>query len=167
MRRRHRRHLMTQSPPADLAGRHGPLQYTRLARTGRIHRVIRISTLLTIIGLMHLARAVRPRWRSLLAGGVLTAVGLMQRGGVAGLILIPGLLFLWNALLIPASPHADSKRRSELQRELAEYSTPTQRCDLEATLDRYPDVITYELRDILASQAVAADNNGIPGAGRY
>lgn len=167
MRRRHRRHLMMQSPPVDLACRRGALRHTRLARTGRIHRVIRVSTLLTIIGLMHLARALRPRWRSLLAGGMLTAVGLMHRDSVAGLILVPGLLFLWDALLIPASPHADSKRRSELQRELAGYSTPTQRCDLEATLDRYPDGITYELREILASQAVSADNNGIPGAGRY
>lgn len=165
MRRRHRRNLMMQSSPVDLAGRHGALRYTRLARTGRIHRVIRIGTLLTIIGLMHLARAVRPRWRSLLAGGVLTVVGLMLRG-VGGMILVPGLLFLWDALLIPASPHADSKRRAELERELAGYSTPTQRCDLEATLDRYPDAITYELRDILASQAVAAGTNGIPGTGR-
>ena len=28
------------------------------------------------------------------------------------------------------------------------------------------DSVTYELRDILASQAMAACNNGIPGAGR-
>jgi hypothetical protein len=32
--------------------------------------------------------------------------------------------------------------------------------------DRYPDSVTYELRDILARQAMAACNNGIPGAGR-
>lgn len=34
-------------------------------------------------------------------------------------------------------------------------------------LDRYPDDITYELRDILASQAMAACSKQIPGAGRY
>ena len=68
-----------------------------------------------------------------------------------------GLLTRWQA----------RKRRSELERELAAYSTPAQRCDLEATLDRYPDDITYELREILASQAMAAYNNRIPGAGRY
>jgi hypothetical protein len=50
------------------------------------------------------------------------------------------------------------QRRSELERELAAYSTAAQRRDLEATLDRYPDDITYELRDILASQAMAASH---------
>ena len=68
---------------------------------------------------------------------------------------------------IPVSSDADRKRRSELERELAAYSTPAQRCDLEATLDHYPDDITYELRDILASQAMAARHNPIPGAGQY
>jgi hypothetical protein len=34
-------------------------------------------------------------------------------------------------------------------------------------LDRYPDGMTYELRDILAGQAMAAGNNRIPGTGRY
>lgn len=59
------------------------------------------------------------------------------------------------------------RRRSELERQLAAYATPAQRCDLEATLDLYPDSITYELRDILARQAMAACNNRIVGAGRY
>lgn len=116
---------------------------------------------------MGLARAARPRWRPLLAGGVLAVVGLMLRSGALGALLLPGLLVLLSALLIPASPDADRKRRSELERELAAYSTPAQRCDLEATLDRYPDSVTYELRDILASQAMAVCNNGIPGAGRH
>ena len=43
-----------------------------------------------------------------------------------------------------------------LERELAAYGTPAQRCDLEATFDRYPDDATGELRDILARQAAAA-----------
>jgi len=59
------------------------------------------------------------------------------------------------------------KRRCELERELAAYSTPAQRWDLEATLDRYPDGVTYELRDILTGQAIAAFNNRLPAAGRY
>jgi hypothetical protein len=58
------------------------------------------------------------------------------------------------------------KRLCELERELAAYSTPAQRCDLEATFDRYPDSVTYELRDILARQAIAAFNNQFPAAGR-
>jgi hypothetical protein len=54
-----------------------------------------------------------------------------------------------------------------LERELAQYSTPAQRCDLLATFDRYPDSVTDELRDILARQAIAASNNRLPAAGRY
>jgi hypothetical protein len=87
--------------------------------------------------------------------------------GAAGVVLIPGLLFLWYALLIPAAPDADRERRSRLERELAAFSTPAQRCDLEATLSRYPDGITYEIRDILVGQAMAARNEGVPGSGRY
>jgi hypothetical protein len=103
----------------------------------------------------------------LLAGTALVAIGVLQRDGVAGVVLIPGLLFLWHALLIPADPDADRERRSRLERELAAFSTPAQRCDLGATLDWYPDGITHEIRDILASQAMAAHNDGVPGARRY
>jgi hypothetical protein len=116
---------------------------------------------------MRVARAVRPRWRPLLAGGVLTVAGAMLRGGAWGALLLAGLWFLVCALLIPASPYTDRKRRLELERELAVYSTPAQRSDLEATFDRYPDGITGELREILAGQAMAACNDGIPGAGRH
>jgi len=123
--------------------------------------------LLTVIGLMRVARAVRPRWRPLLAGTVLTAAGISLRSTVWGAVLVPGLLFFWSALMIPSSPDADQTRRCELERELAEYSTPAQRCDLETTLDQYPDNVTRELRDILASQAMATRNNGIPGAGQH
>jgi hypothetical protein len=56
------------------------------------------------------------------------------------------------------------QRRLKLERELATFSTPAQRCDLEATLDLYPDAITRELRDILARQAMAA-SPAWPGRG--
>ena len=72
-----------------------------------------------------LARAVRPRWRPLLAGGVLTVVGLVLRGGAWGAIVLPGIWFLGSALLVPAHPDADRKRSElerELQRELATYA---------------------------------------------
>jgi hypothetical protein len=95
---------------------------------------------------------------------VLTVVGAIEHSGASGVVLIPGLLLLWYALMVPADSDADRKRRSQLERELAAYSTPAQRCDLEATLDRYPDGITYEIRDILTSQTMASRNNGIPGA---
>ena len=165
--RTHRRNLVVWSPSAGPVGRDGATRRMRPPRTRRIHRAVRTGALLTIIGLMRLARAVPPRWRPLLAGTVLTVIGVMLGGGVWGLVVLPGLWFFVYALLIPARSDADRKRRSELERELAGYSTPAQRWDLEAILDRYPDDITYELRDILASQTLAACHNGIPGAGRY
>jgi hypothetical protein len=66
-----------------------------------------------------------------------------------------------------ACPDEERKRRSVLRRELAGYATPAHRRDLEATLDRYPDSITYEIRDVLAGLAVPAGNSSIPGARRY
>jgi hypothetical protein len=161
--RAHRRNLVVWSPSVGPAGRYGA---PRLTRTRRIHRGIRVGALLTVIGLMRLARSVRPRWRPLLAGTVLTAVGVMLRNGAWGAVLLAGLWSFAYALLIPVGPDMDRKRRSVLERELAGYSTPAQRRDLEATLDRYSDAITHELRDILAKQALAACNTGIPGAGR-
>jgi hypothetical protein len=121
--------------------------------------------LLTIVGLMPVALAVRIRWRPLLAGVALTVVGVVYRSDPAGVVLLPGLLFLLGAPLIPASTKRERMRRSQLERELAGYSTPAQRCDVEAMLDRFPDAMTYELRDILSRQAMAVGGNRIPGAG--
>jgi hypothetical protein len=158
--RPHRHNLVIWSSSAGPAGRHGAPQYQRrLARTGRIRRCIRIGVLLTAI-------AVRPRWRPLLAGTALVVAGVMLNG-MAGAVFIPGVLLLWHALLIPAASDADRERRSRLERELAAFSTPAQRYDLEATLSRYPDGITGEIRDILGGQAAAARNEGIAATGRY
>lgn len=44
-------------------------------------------------------------------------------------------------------------RRKQLERELACYATEAERQDLLATLDRYPDGVTQELREILTRQA--------------
>jgi hypothetical protein len=125
-----------------------------------VRRRIRIGVLLTVI-------AVRPRWRPLLAGTILTVIGILLRDGVASVVLVPGILLLWQSLLIPADTDADHRRRAQLARELAAFSTTAQRCDLEATLDRYPDDITCEIRAILTNQAMTASSNGIPGAGHY
>jgi len=66
------------------------------------------------------------------------------------------------------SPRHGPQAALSARARLAGYSTPAQRFDLEAAPDRYPDSVTYELRDILTSQqAMAACNNGIPGAGRH
>lgn len=143
----------------------------RPAPIRQLRRLLRIGWLLTLIGLTRLARALGRRWPPLLVGGALTAVGVTLRGAVGGLAFLPGILFLYSALFIEASPDADRKRRFALERELAVYSTPRQRRDLEATLDRYPDSATNELRDILARQATArqaraAEPSGVPGLGR-
>ncbi len=161
--RPHRRNLVVWSSSADPAGRYGAQRFTRPARTGPIRRCIRIAALLTVIGLTRLACALGTRWRPLLAGVVLTVAGIMMRSGMGSLVFFPGVLFLLSALLTPANPKAARERRSELERELAAYSTPAQRRDLEATLAQYPDGITYELRDILARQAIAARDNRLPG----
>jgi hypothetical protein len=160
-----RRNLVVWRQSAGSADRHGAPRFFRLARTSRIRRWIRTGTLLSVVGLIRLARAARPRWRPLLAGGVLTVVGFVLRGGAGGVVLLPGLMFLVSAPLIPATTKADRRRHAELERELAGYWTPAQRRDLEATLDRYPDGITSEIRDILARQATATGNHRIPGAG--
>jgi hypothetical protein len=113
------------------------------------------------------ARAVQPRWRPLLAGVALTVGGILLRGGAAGAILLPGLMLLLATPLLPGGSKADRMRRSELERELAGYSTSAQRHDLEAILDRYPDDVTSELRDILASQTMTAGSTRFPAAGRH
>jgi hypothetical protein len=126
-----RRSLVAWSPSVGLADRNGTRRRTRLGRARRIHRFIRTGALLAVIGLIWLARAVRPRWRPLLAGGVLTVVGLMLRSGAWGAVILPGIWFLGSALLVPANPDAD-RRRSELERELereqAAYARSAQLC---------------------------------------
>lgn len=145
------------------AGRYGPARVTAPARSGRIRRWLRTGLLLTIVGLRPVAAEVRLRWRPVLAGVVLTVAGVIYRSDPAGVVLLPGLLFLVSAPFIPASPKADRVRHSALMHELAGYSTAAQRRDLEATLDRYPDDVTDEIRDILAGQT-AAGRSHVPGA---
>jgi hypothetical protein len=127
--RAHRRNLVAWSPSVGPADRYSALRLTWLASTKRTRRLIRTGALLTVIGLRRLARAVRPRWRPLLAGGVLTVVGLMLRSGAWGVAILPGIWFLGSALLVPANPDADRKRSElerDLERELAAYTRSAQ-----------------------------------------
>lgn len=160
--RSRRRNVVVWRQSADPAGRYR----VRPARGRRIRRWIRASVLLTIVALMPLARAVRARWRPLLAGAALTAAGIVLRGSQASMVLLPGLLLLFSAPLIPGRPQPDRSQDAELERELAVFCTPAQRRDIEATLDRYPDDITGQLRDILARQGAPDGRPGIPGCGR-
>src|SRR5947207_12080185 len=138
------------------------LWFTRPARAVRIRRRMRTGVLLAILGVMRLAAAMRPRWRPLLAGVVLTVAGVVLRSGPAGIVMIPGMLFLWSALLTPADPVAAGPRRRELERELAAYCTPDQRCELEATFARYPDKRTSEQRQLIAAASAGAASRRPP-----
>ena len=142
--RSHRRNLVVWSQSAGSAGSHGAPPFTRRRR---IRRWIRTGALLTVVGLMPLARAVRARWRPLLAGGVLTVAGVMWLDGPGGMVLLPGLCLLLAAPLIAASPEADRMRRPEVELERAVFSHPAQRR--------------------LAIQAMAAHDKRFPATGRY
>ena len=164
MRRRgHRRNL----PVWSSSDRAGASWLTRPTRNRRVRRFIRTGALLTVLGLMRFVGGAWPRGRLVVAGGLLTVAGIVLRSQPAGLVLLPGLILIFFAPLIPAGPKADRKRNLELARELAAYSTPAQRCDLEATLDQYPAEETSELRAILGGQALAGVSQRIAGAGRY
>jgi hypothetical protein len=161
--RPYRRSRIVWSKSACPDGRYGARRPTR---TRRIRRWIRTGALLAVVGLMRAARAVQPYWRPLLPGVALTVGGILMRGGAGGAILLPGLMLLLSAPLMSGGSKADRMRRSELERELAGYSTHAQRRDLEAILDQYPDDVTCELRDILASQAMTTSDTRAPGMGR-
>ena len=155
--RRHRRNVVIWRASRCPEYRGRGLWFTRAGRSGRIRRCVRISGLLAAVGLLRVAAAVRPRWRPLAAGTVLTVAGFVMRSGMPGIVMIPGMLCLTAALLAPADLAADDPRRRALERELAAYSTPSQRRDLDAILDRYPDGDTRELREILTRQRLAAE----------
>ena len=151
--RRYRQIVVWSSSP----GHPGALGFTRAPRAARIRWCFRTGGLLAVIGLLRVAAAVLPRWRLLLAGVVLTATGVILRSGPFSVVMLPGMVLMVAAAFTQTWPEEARTRRRALERELAAYSTPDQRCDLEATLDRYPDSATGELREILACQAATAE----------
>jgi hypothetical protein len=157
-RRARRRHLVVWSQSAGPADWYSAPRPAVVTRTRRVRRGIRLGALIVVMGVMRLARAEHAHWRPLLAGVVLMVVGIMLRGGSWGGLLLAGFWCLLYAFLVPDRHYAERRQRRELKRELAVYSTAAQRRDLEATLDRYPDGVTSELRDILANRTLAARN---------
>jgi len=135
-------------------------------RPGRFRRAVRTGFLLAVIGLVRVAR--NPRWRFGLGGAVLTVSGLLVRDHFpANLILLLGLMGLFYAPFLPGETAGDRKGHARLRRELAAYSTPAERRDLEALLDQYSDQEAGELRAILASQDLASVRARFPGFSRY
>jgi membrane protein required for beta-lactamase induction len=157
---RPRRNVVLWRQSDGPAGRTGAW---RVTRTTRIPRWMRTGALLAVIGLMALARGAWARRRLLLTAAALIAIGVVMRSGPGAIFLLPGLMLLLCAPLM----NPPAKGRRKLERELAAYSTPAERRDLEATLDQYPDDMTRELRDILASQASAARRHRIAAFGRH
>jgi hypothetical protein len=84
------------------------------------------------MGLVCLARAVRPRWRPLLAGAVLTAVGLTWRSGPVSVAFIPGALLLLGTPLVEAA-RDEGVRGAEVSPELAGYPRPAQKGTIPGT----------------------------------
>jgi hypothetical protein len=64
-----------------------------------------------------------------------------------------------------ATRAAARERRRALEAELAGYASDRDVRDLAATLDRYPDAATQEVRDILSRQARARQARRSPTVG--
>ena len=66
------------------------------------------------------------------------------------------MLESFNAARVRRSNARHSRlERQQLQADLASFTSDADRFDLEATLDRYPDQQTLEIRRLLAHQAVS------------
>ena len=66
------------------------------------------------------------------------------------------MLESFNAARVRRSNARHSRlERQQLQADLASFTSDADRFDLEATLDRYPEEQTLEIRRLLAQQAVS------------
>jgi len=103
--RTHRQNLVVWSSSA----RPGSPRFTR-PRIRRTRRWIRTGTLLTVLAVLHLVRAVRVRRgaRLLLAGAALTIVGLTLPSGVT---VIGGMLVLLRGVAVSLGVSEPRRRR--------------------------------------------------------
>jgi len=96
--RSRRRTLVVRSSSAGPAGRAWSRSGTRPTRIRRIRRQLRIGALLTVIGVLRFARAMRARWEPLfLLAGVLLMAGGYFLPGIG--LFFPGLLIITVTLL--------------------------------------------------------------------
>jgi hypothetical protein len=105
--RARRRNLVIWSSSVGTLDKHDATRPTRRGRTRRIHRLVRTGALLAVFGLMRLAHVYRPRWRLLLAGVVLTVVGLALHSGAWGTLVLLGFRFLVSGVVVRPSTNAD------------------------------------------------------------
>jgi len=103
-----RRTMVVWSSSSGRVARHGVRQMTRSARTRRIRWWLRTGALLTIIGLMRLARIARkyPRPALSLAGTATTVAGISLPSEA---VLISGFLVLLVALFLPDPASAPAR----------------------------------------------------------
>ena len=106
--RTHRQNLVVWTSSA----RPGSPRFTRHRRLRRTRRWIRTGTLLAMLGVLHLVRAVRVRRgaRLLLAGAVLTVVGLTLPSGVT---FICGMLVLLRGVAVSLGVSEPRRRYGE------------------------------------------------------
>ena len=101
--RPHPRTMVVWSSSSGRTARHGVREMTRSARRGRIRWWLRTGALLTIIGVMRLARIARTHERPTisLAGTVVTVIGISLPSGA---VLGSGFVVLMLALFMPSDP---------------------------------------------------------------
>jgi hypothetical protein len=101
--RPHRRTMVVWSSSSGRAARPGVQRITRPAHARRIPWWLRTGALLTIIGLMRLARTVRTHLRPAisLAGTAIAVTGVSLPSAA---VLVSGILVLLLALFLPSDP---------------------------------------------------------------
>jgi len=105
--RSRRRTLVVWSSSSGRGARHGVREITRPAR-GRIRWWLRTGALLTIVGLLRLARTAGkyPRPALSLAGTVITVTGVLLP---SEMVLVSGFLVLLAALVLPGPASAPAR----------------------------------------------------------
>jgi hypothetical protein len=121
-----RQNLVVWNSAAGPAGRYGAGRGRRLGRAGRIRRWIRIAALFAVLGLMHLARAVRSRRGATL---VLAGAGLAVAGSVlpSGVVVIVGMLVLVRGVAVAlgvSEPHRGPRGASARGADFFGFGTP-------------------------------------------